>query len=203
MNHSLQSDDEQAHANVDLSSLLIADYTYIAQTAFQANEERAKSSTFYLLSVASVLATIWASNPEKVDLSKTALAFSIVFGALGIWGVITLMQLARLRSAWFDSIMAMNYIKEYAKKNQNGWEIESPFPWTRNSLPKRFEPKSVAAFLIYQVVIMSAIMGGACIFYVGQYIDSNSHWLIPGLAVACLWGGVGVTAYLWALKQRE
>jgi len=39
--------------------------------------------------------------------------FAVVFGALAFIGFLTVLQLARLRSAWRSSAQAMNRIKDY------------------------------------------------------------------------------------------
>ncbi|MEZ4619666.1 MAG: hypothetical protein R2867_29745 [Caldilineaceae bacterium] len=200
MNMKLNQNKQKPQTKIDLSSLLIADFTYVAQTAFQANEERAKATTFYLLSVVSVLATVWATNSPYVDHAKTALAFSVIFGLLSIFGIITLLQLARLRASWFDSVQAMNAIKMYALQSQKTL-VENPFPWTQANLPKKFKAKSIAAFLALQVLVMSSVTCGACIFHFGQYININSSLVVPAFLGAIVWASISLLLYFWVLNE--
>lgn len=194
---------EQSVTTVDLSTLLAADFAYISQTAFQAAEDRARTTTFYLLSIGSVLATVFAANLDNVDPWRTALAFSIVFGAMSMMGIITLMQLARLRTAWFSSVEAMNHIKEFALEHTvSDTYSRSPFPWMNQHLPERFELKSVGAFLLFQVVIMASVMFGACIFHIGLLINMQQTWIVQSFIGGILWSILGTWSYFWALQKR-
>lgn len=196
--------EEQVKAyTVNLSDVLLADFAYIAQTAAQANEDRANATTFYLLAIGSVLATVFAAQSEKFDPVRTALAFTAVFGALSVLGIFTLLQLARLRSAWFSSIYAMNAIKEFALEHSEDKVELNPFPWTNHNMPRRFEPKSVAAFLALQVLLMAALMFGACIFHFGQFWRSGQEWLGLSMIGGFIWGCFGVVVYLWALQPKR
>ena len=194
---------EQSAIAIELSTMLAADYAYIAQTAFQAAEDRARTTTFYLLSIGSVLATVFASNFDNIDPWRTALAFSIVFGSMSIMGVITLMQLARLRSAWFSSVEAMNHIKEFTLAHTTDeTDCDCPFPWMNQNLPKRFEMKSVGAFLLIQVIIMASVMFGACIFHIGLLVDSSQNWILISIIGGVVWSLFGGWCYFWALDGR-
>ena len=46
---------------VEFNELLAAEYNYIAQTALQANEDRARFSVFYLIAVGSLVAAIFGA----------------------------------------------------------------------------------------------------------------------------------------------
>ena len=46
---------------VELDELLAAEYDYIAQTANQANEDRARVSSFYLIAVGSLVAALFGT----------------------------------------------------------------------------------------------------------------------------------------------
>ena len=47
---------------IELDELLAAEYNYIAQTANQANEDRARVSSFYLIAVVSLLAALFGTQ---------------------------------------------------------------------------------------------------------------------------------------------
>lgn len=197
----MEEETQQHSDNVDLTALLAADYQYIAQTAFQANEDRARASTFYLLSIGSVLATVFASGDQDIDLQRTAIAFAVVFGALSLLGVFTLMQLARLRASWYSSAQAMNHIKAFALDNADKSFRGYPFPWTNENLPPKYKFRSVAALLVCQVAVISSITFGACIFHIGL-ATTGLGWLKLAVACGVLWGSMNLLAYRWALADR-
>lgn len=198
-----KAEESRKDDTVNLSEVLLADFAYIAQTAFQANEDRARATTFYLLSIGSVLAAVFATQTGNLDQWRTALAFTVVFGALSILGIFTLWQLARLRAAWFGSIHAMNAIKEFALEHSDRKLTGNPFPWTNHTAPNRFEPKSVAAFLALEVLIMAAVMFGACVFHVGQLWHSEQNWLGLSIVGGLCWGVFGIVGYVWALAPQN
>jgi hypothetical protein len=55
---------------IDGNSVLSAEFSYIAQTAFQANEDRARASQFFFLSFATIIAAIYSTQVENVDYSQ-------------------------------------------------------------------------------------------------------------------------------------
>ena len=92
---------------LNIDTILSAEYNYAAQTAFQANEDRARVTSFYLLTVGSFLAAILSTQFITSPGPLIYGGFSIIFLLISLMGVITLLQLARLRSAWHESIRAM------------------------------------------------------------------------------------------------
>lgn len=90
---------------VEFDELLAAEFDYIAQTAAQATEDRARVSSFYLIAVGSLIAAMFGTQflgmqslPKAVNLM-----FSGLFLLLTLLGTSTIMQLARLRAAWYES----------------------------------------------------------------------------------------------------
>src|SRR5512134_1857718 len=92
---------------VELDDLLAAEYDYIAQTANQANEDRARVSSFYLIAVGSLLAALFGTQLITPDFftRTVSLMFSGLFALLTMLGFSTIMQLARLRAAWHESML--------------------------------------------------------------------------------------------------
>jgi hypothetical protein len=92
---------------------VVAEFNYIAQTAFQANEDRARVSQLFFATFGTVIAATVSSRllPEEVNLRQVYLAFAVLFLVLSTIGVLTLLQLVRLREAWRSSIDAMNEMK--------------------------------------------------------------------------------------------
>src|SRR5581483_5961210 len=110
-----QAADEIVAEKVRLTpdEILVAEFEYVKDTVFQANEDRARVTSFYLVTTGSLVAAILGSQVERLQDPQTYLAFSALFIVLSISGVLTLLQLVRLRQAWYDSVLALNQIKEF------------------------------------------------------------------------------------------
>ena len=80
-------------------SILAAEYEYIAQAAFETNEDRAKVSTFFVLTVGGFLAAILGLRTATLPTQSTYFAFAIIFALLSLYAGIMLLQLVRLRQA--------------------------------------------------------------------------------------------------------
>ena len=93
--------------------ILLAEYGYIAQSAFQAGEDRARVTSFYLVSVGTLVAAFLSSQLQKGIQPAVYGAFSALFFVLSLAGLFTILQLVRLRGSWHESIQAMNQIKEF------------------------------------------------------------------------------------------
>jgi hypothetical protein len=100
---------------IEFDELLAAEFDYIAQTAIQANEDRARVSSFYLIAVGSLVAAMFGTQyiDPKLFSMDANLMFSGLFALLTLLGTSTVMQLARLRSAWYESALAMNQLKDF------------------------------------------------------------------------------------------
>src|SRR4026209_750430 len=131
---------------LDFDELLAAEYDYIAQTASQAHEDRARVSSFYLIAVGSLVAALFGT--QFVDPNFFSQTVKIMFGGLYILltllGTSTIMQLARLRATWFESMQAMNQLKEFMVSQNN--DLAKAFHWTNNSLPSKFKTDSVSYY---------------------------------------------------------
>lgn len=168
---------------VELDELLAAEYSYIAQTANQANEDRARVSSFYLLAVGSLLAGLFGTQfYDSGNLTVTVkLMFSGLFVMLTLLGASTVMQLARLRSAWYESMLAMNQIKDFAMSQSP--ELTQAFRWRTSTLPEKFKPRSVSFYQAIQVAMISGLMFGAAIFFLQQaiFFVSPLTWVVSGI----------------------
>ena len=161
--------------------ILKAEFEYISDTATQANEDRSKVATFYFVSVGSLVAAIFSaqlfeSRQNGETLQNIYRAFCVLFSFLTVLGYLTLAQLARLRTAWMDSIKAMNKIKEYYIQNV-GETLRPAFLWTNEYAPKGFQPGSVANYLAYQVALLSGLIFAAAVFFFQLGIEkTKSLW---------------------------
>jgi hypothetical protein len=184
---------------VEFDELLAAEFDYIAQTAIQANEDRARVSSFYLIAVGSLVAALFGTqyvNPENLSSRDVNLMFSGLFVLLTLLGGSTVMQLARLRAAWYESALAMNQLKDYMM-SQNSTLIQA-FRWKTSTLPSKYKKDSVSYYQAREVALISGLMFGAAAFFLLRAFFSVNvlHWM-----VAILIGIVTINLQLF-LYQR-
>ena len=153
---------------VELDELLAAEYNYIAQTAAQAFEDRARISSFYLIAVGSLIAALFGTQLFESDKFTPAvkLMFSGLFFFLTLLGTSTVMQLAQLRSAWYESMMAMNQLKDFAMK-QNP-ELVDAFRWKTSTLPEKYKSGSVSTYQALEVSLIGGLMFASSTFFLQQ-----------------------------------
>ena len=169
---------------VELDELLASEFDYIAQTAAQANEDRARVSSFYLIAVGSLVAALFSTqlfDPDKFT-QTVKIMFSGLFVLLTLLGASTVLQLARLRAAWYESMMAMNQLKDFAM-SQNP-ELTKAFRWKTNTLPPKYKKGSVSYYQAFEVALIGGLMFGAAAFFFQQAFFSLGiiHWLISIIA---------------------
>ncbi|HJX81761.1 MAG TPA: hypothetical protein VJ248_07005 [Candidatus Udaeobacter sp.] len=171
---------------LDFDELLAAEYDYIAQTASQAHEDRARVSSFYLIAVGSLVAALFSTQLFEPDsfTQTVKIMFGGLFILLTLLGTSTIMQLARLRAAWFESMQAMNKLKEFMVSQNK--ELAKAFHWTNASLPSKFKTDSVSYYQAAEVALISALMFGAAIFFLQQafFAISLISWIISILSGA-------------------
>jgi hypothetical protein len=120
---------DSADKPLDPNAILTAEFNYIAQTAFQANEDRARVTNFYLITLAGFVAAILGMRFEGLMLPYGYWAFVALFVILALASLLTLLQLVRLRQAWFDSVSAMNRLKDYYARHVGDPQLEEAFAW--------------------------------------------------------------------------
>lgn len=155
-------------APAELDELLAAEFDYIAQTALQANEDRARVSSFYLVAVGSLVAAMFSTqlfDPNFLT-STVNIMFGGLFLLLTLLGTSTIMQLARLRMAWYESMLAMNQIKDYMISENKS--LAKAFRWKMTSLPAKYKRDSVSYYQAFEVALISGLMFAAAIFFVQQ-----------------------------------
>jgi len=165
---------------VELDELLASEFDYIAQTAIQANEDRARVSSFYLIAVGSLMAALFSTqffDPNFFS-QLVKIMFSGIFVLLTLLGTSTIMQLARLRAAWYESMLAMNQLKDFMV-NENK-DLAKAFRWTTKSLPKKYKLGSVSYYQALEVTLISGLMFGAATFFLQEAFFSVSllSWII-------------------------
>lgn len=165
------------------SDLLVAEFNYIATSAFQANEDRARVSQYFLITFGTFVAALFSTQLENVDVSQIFLAFSVVFLVNTLLGFLTILQITRLRLAWRESVLAMNQMKDQLLKEQP--YLVDYFRWTTNTIPAAFKFNSVAFFLALMVALLSGLAFGAGIaFYSLSKNLGGVHWPVTILSGA-------------------
>jgi hypothetical protein len=155
---------------VEFDELLAAEFDYIAQTAIQANEDRARVSSFYLIAVGSLVAAMFGTqyidpNLLSVDVH---LMFSGLFALLTLLGTSTVMQLARLRAAWYESALAMNQLKDFMMEQDK--TLVRAFRWKTSTLPSKNKKDSVSYYQATEVALISGLMFGAAVFFLQRAV---------------------------------
>lgn len=173
------NDTEEKELNLDI---VIAEFNYIAETAFQANEDRARVSQIFFVTFGTFIAAIFSTQFDNIDLNQIYSGFAIVFGILALLGVLTLLQLARLRRSWIESAKAMDQIKEQACIYYP--EFEAFFRWNMKALPPIFNPKSISFYLAFMVAIQSGLAVGSGLSFWALALSQRVYW---GLSIC---GGV-------------
>jgi hypothetical protein len=190
--------------NEDLraDSILSAEYAYIAQTAFRADEDRAKVSTFYFLTVGSFLAAMLGLQMDFLQVQLIYVAFIILFAVLSLNAALTLLQLVRLRQAWDDSVLALNQIKSYYLEQAGELPLDRAFRWDQSTLPALFKPWSVSFLLAVQVTILGGAALGAMLVFVGlAALDNPNIWLWVLSAFVGLLYAAGLVGLYWYLLR--
>jgi len=166
-----QNSQNDAHA-LDAGVVLTAEFEYIAGSAFQANEDRARVSNFYIVSVGSLVAAALTTQTGGADAGSTLhipvyWIFSAPFIILSLTGLSTTIQLAQLRIAWSHSLVAMNRIKEYAAGHVNLPDFGDAFLWTNAQRPPLYKPRSISFLLALQVALLGGCTFAAAILSAG------------------------------------
>ncbi len=144
--------------------VIVAEFNYIAQTAFQANEDRARVSQFYFIFLGTLLAAILSVQFELEDIEVLYSVFALLFVAVAFVGALTILQLTKLRLAWYESVLAMNHIKQQLIEEYP--VFEETFLWKKSTVPSKFKRWSIGFLMALQVALISGgALGAASAFY--------------------------------------
>lgn len=161
---------------------LIAEYNYLSQNAFAANEDRIKVFNYYLAAVGTLIAS---GIVFDLNSARELAILGYVFIVLGILGIISIFTLLRLRSAWTESVMAMNQIKQYVIQNSKSKNLASAFRWGTHTIPNTRKLWSVAYLTLVTIALVSSIS-----ISIGISLLVNSHSqkisLLSSIAIAAV-----------------
>ena len=180
--------------------ILIAEYNYIAQTVFQANEDRSRVASFYMITFGSFIAALITYRFDFAPEQQVWVGwgFAGLFLALALMGLLTVLQLARLRHAWFEGLAAMDRIKEYYITGSKG--LEAAFAWRSTTVPQKFKVSSVGFMLVVQVAILGGAALGTAVFFI-TLAASGSGWLLPAFVLAIAFCLLQLDMYRTMLKK--
>jgi hypothetical protein len=150
---------------IDPDQILIAEFNYTVQTAFQANEDRARVTSFYLVSVGSFLAAILSTQFIANLQPAVYWGFTVLFLFIAVLAVTTILQLIRLRRSWHESILAMNQIKDYYVRSIHNMDLAAAFRWNSKTIPPLEKPNSLSFYLALEVGLFGASAFGAAVYF--------------------------------------
>jgi hypothetical protein len=151
-------------SSLNPDEILIAEFEYAAASAFQANEDRSKAASFFLVSVGSLVAAIFGALQKEMT-SGVYLVLAGLFCVLTILGWLTVKQLARLREAWRESARTMNKIKDYYMGQFEEIHLKDAFRWRSDTLPNKYKTESVSHYTAIEVSLLSALTFSAGAFF--------------------------------------
>ncbi len=181
--------------------ILTAEFNYIAQTATQANEDRARITSLYFVTVGTLIAAVFGASVSSLDPSiqySVRIAFLIIFLGLSLHSLLTILQLVRLRLAWIDSAQAMNSVKAYYISRLENSTIDEAFRWKTTTLPAKFKANSVSAILAIQVASLGGLAFGSSVFFLGLVLQNM--WWTPSIVLGGLFIVVQLMLYRFLLK---
>jgi len=182
-------------------SILIAEFEYIVSTIAQNNEDRARVAQFYLVSFGSFIAGLVTTQlePEKQYLTLINAGFGFLFLLLSFLGLLTVAELAQLRSAWFESVKAMNQIKQYYFDHTSDKSLQEAFLWKSIANVPKLKFKSIAFALVLQVAVVAGIAMGAAVFMLSSALGYYENYLLS-LFAGVIFLGSQFLIYKWMLE---
>jgi hypothetical protein len=114
-------------------------------------------------------------------------------------GTSTILQLARLRAAWYESALAMNQLKDFMVSQNK--ELFKAFRWKTSSLPPKYKTSSVSYYQAVEVALISGLMFGTAMFFLQQafYTISLINWVVAA-ALGALTVYIQLIIYKRSLK---
>jgi len=159
---------------------LANEYKYIAQTAITANEDQTRVRSFYLIAVGALVAALFGTQLFDSDkfTQLVNILFSGLFILLTLLGTSTIMQLARIRSFWYESTLAMTQIKNFVIR-QNP-KFDQAFHWKASTLPPKYKTDSISYYQAVEIAFISGLMLAKSTFFIQKAFSTIGliHWII-------------------------
>ncbi len=168
---------------LDPDEILRKEFDYAMQSSLQANTDRTQVVSLFLILVGAIgslsLALMQIPDHERLHLSARQSGIGALLVALV--GFFTVMKLVRLREAWFDSVLAMNFIKDYYA-SCFPW-LNQAFHWKTATIPRPDKLWSISFDLVLLVATLDsiAIAGGLALVFPG-----GLPWIGPAAGIVFL-----------------
>ncbi len=133
--------------------LLKLEFEYAKETSMQAQKDRLTLLNFYIGIYTAVFAGVVGLNEFVSDNIRTFLPYSLI--VLGLLSFIFILQIVRLRQSWYSSAKAMNLIKEYFFKRDEG--LKEFIKWTTETLPQPEKFKTVSYMIMVTLTVLGLI----------------------------------------------
>lgn len=164
-----------------LENMLLEEYGYASQTAYQAMEDRARTFNLYLLIVGVLVSGLGAvyQLQDKVHAYSQPLAIALLL-AVGIMGVFFFLQLIRLRQAHRESLVAMNAVKEYYIKHFRAEfpRVEAAFRWRLSTIPSGERVGSITFIICSVIAMLGSLCFGAAAIIASEIALSRNNGLL-------------------------
>ena len=181
---------------LDANEILGHEFDYAAQSASQANEDRARLYEYYL----AMLGVVAAAFLADADRQGHALIFGLLFLGLGFQGGMSLLKLARLRLAWVESVRAMCQIKAYYAERCPEMELAAAFRWTAQTIPPAGKRWTVAFLMALMIALLGSASFGGAVLLLLRAGTGELHPLWAAAAGAC---ALIAQTWLWERLVRE
>lgn len=182
------------------NDIISAEHSYIAQTAFQANEDRARASQYFFVTFGTLIAALLSVQVPGINPGQLYVTFVVIFILLSVLGLITILELVRLRQAWLESVRAMNQIKEHLISRDPA--LADYFRWRMDTVPPAFKLRSFGFLQAVSVALLSGLSLGAAVAF-GALASGRVDvpWvlsMVTGLLCATL---LLAGSYVWPLRK--
>ncbi len=167
------------------------------ETAAQAQNDRTTILNLYLLLVGGVGSIIVGLGQARgLDLPRNV--YAIVFALLGLIGFFTLFKLVRLRQAWYDSVLAMNQIKDFYLERFP--ELDKAFRWRTRSIPPPDKVGTITFNLALLVAIIDSVAVGIAAYFLNLRLANNEY--LVGAFAAILFLLWQIWFYFFQLREK-
>lgn len=132
--------------------LLQLEYQYAHDTALQAQQDRLTLLNLFLAIYTAVMAFALGGGSEIIGNNE---AIKVSPFVMSIIGVIFVLQIARLRQAWIESLHAMTKVKEFYLNRDA--KIGDHLLWNLMTIPKPNRLNTISFFSALLIAILSAL----------------------------------------------
>ncbi len=184
--------------SLDVNEILSREFEYAAQTAFQANEDRVRIFNYYIATAGTLVAALAVADFSQMT---HVVVLAIVFTVLSIWGMLSFLELLKLRLAWRDSVRAMCQIKEYYLSVSED-DLARAFRWRMTTIPPADKKWSIAFLKGLTLVLLDAIAFGSAMFFWGWAL-AGVLMFVPAIVGAVVFFALHLALWKRILRPRS